>query len=188
MHVDLGFVRAGRWAACTVLLLCGLAASPVHAADTAASSPPTDTAVPMPQTPLDVRWVLLNIGHTQIKKPQGAAQEPFMTLSAAPPSASASAAAPTARAGKLEGFGGCNQFGGRFDLDGARLTFGPGIVMTRMTCPDRAALDLESRFAQALQACARWHIVNGGLDGPALELLDETGTVLARFIAPPPRR
>ena len=184
MHVDPRFVCAGRWAA-LVALTCWLAAPPGHAAQAAASSPPSDTATAMPQTPLDVRWVLLNLGHTEIRRPKGTA-EPFMTLSA-PASTPASSAAAAPRSGKLEGFGGCNQLTGRFELDGSRLSFGPGIGMTRMACPDRAALDLESGFAQALQASARWRIVNGGLDGPALELLDETGAVLARFIQQPRR-
>ena len=169
------------------MLACSLAAPVAQGIDSAPSPPPTDNAVPMPKTPLDVRWLLLNLGHTQIKGSKGAGREPYMILTAAAGMpASDAAAAP--QSGKLEGYGGCNQLSGRFEIDGARLTFGPGIGMTRMTCPDRTALDLESSFAQALQACARWRIVNGGLDGPALELLDETGAVVARFIVQAPRR
>lgn len=37
--------------------------------------------------------------------------------------------------------------------------------------------EIESGFAQALQAIARWRI-----DDAALELLDETGDVFARFV------
>jgi len=142
----------------------------------------------MPQTPLDLRWVLLNLGHARIKSPKSTAPESYMVLTATAGAAAASSASGTSRSGKLEGFGGCNQITGKFELDGPRLTFGPGLGMTRMACTDRAALDRESAFAQALQACARWRIVNGGLDGPALELLDETGMVLAQFIVQPPRR
>jgi heat shock protein HslJ len=165
------------------VLACLLAVPPaVHAVDDAASQPAAQTAASA-QSLLHVRWALLSLGQTEIAIPKGG-RRPHMTLgtaSAASPGASA-ASSPAAHAGRLRGFGGCNRMHGAFDLDGARLTFGPGVGMTRMACPNRAALDLESGFAQALQACARWRIVNGGLDGPALELLDGTGTVLARFV------
>jgi heat shock protein HslJ len=78
--------------------------------------------------------------------------------------------------GRLEGFSGCNRLFGSFTVDGTRLTFGPGIGMTRMACAGRGSAELESGFAQALQATARWRV-----EGTTLELLDETGGVLAQF-------
>ena len=119
-----------------------------------------------PDTLLNVRWVLMQLGSVELTRHKGT-REPTMTL-ASPP-------------GRLEGFSGCNRMFGAYTLDGAKLTFGPGIGMTRMACAGRGAMELESGFAQALQATARWRV-----DGTALELLDETGAVLARFTATKP--
>jgi putative lipoprotein len=115
-----------------------------------------------PDALLNVRWVLTRLGTVDLPSRKGT-REPYMTL-ASPP-------------GRLEGFSGCNRLFGGFTVDGAKLTFGPGIGMTRMACAGRGAIELESGFAQALQATARWRV-----DGAALELLDETGAVLARFV------
>ena len=39
-------------------------------------------------------------------------------------------------AGRVAGLGGCNRFGGRYDIDGDRLSFSP-LMSTRMACrPD----------------------------------------------------
>ncbi len=115
-----------------------------------------------PDALLNVRWVLTRLGAVELPRRKGT-REPYMTLSSPP--------------GRLEGFSGCNRLFGAFAVDGAKLTFGPGIGMTRMACAGRGAAELESGFAQALQATARWRV-----DGAALELLDETGAVLARFV------
>lgn len=115
-----------------------------------------------PDALLNVRWVLTRLGAVDLSSHKGT-REPYMTL-ASPP-------------GRVEGFSGCNRLFGAFTVDGPRLTFGPGIGMTRMACAGRGAAELESGFAQALQATARWRV-----DGTALELLDETGGVLARFV------
>jgi putative lipoprotein len=115
-----------------------------------------------PDALLNMRWVLTRLGAVDLPGRKGT-REPYMTL-ASPP-------------GRLEGFSGCNRLFGAFTVDGAKLTFGPGIGMTRMACAGRGSAELESGFAQALQATARWRV-----DGGALELLDETGAVLARFV------
>ena len=114
-----------------------------------------------PDALLNVRWVLKRLGAVDLPGRKGT-REPYMTL-ASPP-------------GRIEGFSGCNRLFGAFSVEGAKLTFGPGIGMTRMACTGKGAAELESGFAQALQATARWRI-----DGNTLELLDETGGVLARF-------
>jgi len=114
-----------------------------------------------PDALLNVRWVLKRLGAVDLPGRKGT-REPYMTL-ASPP-------------GRIEGFSGCNRLFGAFSVEGAKLTFGPGIGMTRMACTGKGAAELESGFAQALQATARWRI-----DGSALELRDETGGVLARF-------
>jgi heat shock protein HslJ len=141
-----------------------------HAQDAAGA---TAASAPRPNAPpvntdalLNVRWVLMQLGSVELPKHKGT-REPYMTL-ASPP-------------GRLEGFSGCNRMFGAYALDGARLTFGPGIGMTRMACAGRGAMELESGFAQALQATARWRV-----DGTSLELLDETGAVLARFTSTKP--
>lgn len=115
-----------------------------------------------PDALLNVRWVLMRLGADDLPRRKGS-REPYMTL-ASPP-------------GRLEGFTGCNRLFGAFTVDGPRLTFGPGIGMTRMACAGRGSAELESGFAQALQATARWRV-----DGSSLELLGESGAVLARFM------
>jgi len=114
---------------------------------------------------LNVRWSLTQLGSFELALHKGT-REPYLML-ASPP-------------GRLEGFSGCNRLFGAFAVEGAKLTFGPGIGMTRMACAGRGAAELESGFAQALQATARWRI-----EGGTLELLDETGAVLARLVARP---
>ena len=126
-----------------------------------ASAPPVN-----PDALLNVRWLLTQLGSTELSRHKGS-REPSMTLSSPP--------------GRLEGFSGCNRLFGAYTVDGAKLTFGPGIGMTRMACAGRGSAELESGFAQVLQATARWRI-----DGTTLELLDETGAVLARFAATKP--
>lgn len=122
----------------------------------------TNAPAVKPDALLSVRWVLMQLGSVELPRHKGT-REPYMSL-ASPP-------------GRLEGFSGCNRLFGSFTVDGAKLTFGPGIGMTRMACAGRGAADIESGFAQALQATARWRV-----EGSTLELLDETGAVLARFM------
>ncbi|HKW84817.1 MAG TPA: YbaY family lipoprotein [Burkholderiaceae bacterium] len=125
-------------------------------------SPRTSAPPSAPEMLLNVRWVLVKLGDVELASRQGTRQ-PTMMLTSPP--------------GRLEAFGGCNRLFGAYTAEGAKLTFGPGIGMTRMACAGKGVAELESGFAQALQATARWRI-----DGNALELLDETGGVLARFV------
>lgn len=125
-------------------------------------TPRASAPVPAPDALLNVRWVLKRLGDVELANRKGT-REPYMSLAGT--------------SGRLEGFSGCTRLFGAFSLEGAKLTFGPGIGMTRMACAGRGAAEIESGFAQALQATARWRI-----DGAALELLDETGGVLARFV------
>lgn len=74
--------------------------------------------------------------------------------------------------GRASGNGGCNQFGGEYELTGSTLRFGP-LAMTRMACPGR--MEIETAYAAALDATREWR-VRGGM----LELLAED-RVLARF-------
>jgi len=125
-------------------------------------TPRAGTPAVTPDALLNVRWVLTRLGAVDLPGRKGT-REPYMTL-ARPP-------------GRIEGYSGCNRLFGAFTVDGPRLAFGPGIGMTRMACSGRGA-EIESGFAQALQATARWRV-----EDEVLELLDETGGVLARFAA-----
>ena len=52
---------------------------------------------------------------------------------------------------QLNGSAGCNQYNGRYELDGSKLTIGP-LASTRMACLDNGIMDQESAFLQALQS------------------------------------
>jgi len=71
------------------------------------------------------------------------------------------------------GFGGCNHFFGRYELDGSSLTFGP-MGATRMACPDLET-GLETSVFEALESTRKWKIADGAL------LLLDGDDVLARF-------
>jgi heat shock protein HslJ len=80
---------------------------------------------------------------------------------------------------RVSGSGGCNRFTGGYELAGDRLTFGR-MAATMMACAD--AMDTEKAFLSALQQAAR-----ARTKGPQLELLDASGSVVARFEAVHPR-
>jgi heat shock protein HslJ len=64
---------------------------------------------------------------------------------------------------------------GSFELDGDKLRF-RGMAGTMMAC--LAGMEQEQRFLQSLEKVARYRI-----SGSHLEMLDETGAVIARFEA-----
>jgi heat shock protein HslJ len=76
---------------------------------------------------------------------------------------------------RAQGFGGCNRMQGPYEGDGAALTFGP-IASTKMACDYPA--NPEDAFMKALAMTRSARIVD-----QRLELLDEKGSVLARFEA-----
>jgi len=76
---------------------------------------------------------------------------------------------------RVSGSGGCNRFTGGYELEGDRLSFGR-MAATMMACAD--AMDTEKAFLSALQQAARARIKE-----QHLELLDASGSVLARFQA-----
>ncbi len=55
---------------------------------------------------------------------------------------------------QINGFGGCNSFGGSFEIDGERLSLGP-FRATRRACLDPAAMSQETRFFEALQSVSK---------------------------------
>jgi copper homeostasis protein (lipoprotein) len=80
---------------------------------------------------------------------------------------------------QMQGFSGCNQFGGGYHVEGRKLRFDQ-VRMTMMACTDTN--NPEQRFTSAINGAKAWKIA-----GKQLELLDEAGAVLARFEARPPQ-
>jgi heat shock protein HslJ len=112
-------------------------------------------------TPRDLfgkEWTLveLNGNAVSLQKP------PTIQLSAEPKS--------------VTGFGGCNRLTGSYTLDQGRLRFGP-IAMTRMACAE--GMDTEQALTTALGAVQSFRVM-----GASLQLLGESGNVLARFTSP----
>ena len=76
---------------------------------------------------------------------------------------------------RVSGSGGCNRISGGYTLKGQKLTFGH-VMSTMMACA--GVTDTERNFLQALGEVKRWKIA-----GRQLELMDESGKVLAVFEA-----
>lgn len=76
---------------------------------------------------------------------------------------------------RIAGFGGCNRFTGTYEQNGNRLTFGK-MAMTFMACPE--GMETERDFVTALEQVRSWKIL-----GNHLELIDGSGTLLARLEA-----
>lgn len=74
--------------------------------------------------------------------------------------------------GRVGGLGGCNRFGGTYELTGESLSFSP-LAATRMACSDMAK---ERAFFDMLGK-----VKGMKLEGDSLELLDGEGKVLASF-------
>jgi len=55
--------------------------------------------------------------------------------------------------GDMNGNGGCNSFGGRYELNGQRLIIGP-IMSTKKACPG-SIMEQETAFFKALQSAHR---------------------------------
>lgn len=77
--------------------------------------------------------------------------------------------------GRVAGSGGCNRIIGSYRLDGLTLTFGK-VASTMMACP--AGMDQERAFFQTLEQVRSWQVRSDSLD-----LIDEAGTTVARFVA-----
>ena len=71
--------------------------------------------------------------------------------------------------------GGCNRVTGSFAVDGDKLRLSR-MASTRMACPEGMAQ--EQRFLQSLNQVEHYRV-----GGDRLELLDASGTVVARFVA-----
>jgi copper homeostasis protein (lipoprotein) len=80
---------------------------------------------------------------------------------------------------RVSGSGGCNRVTGGFELDGEKLKLGP-MAGTMMACP--TGMEQEQPFLQSIGNVERYRIRNSHLD-----MLDASGTAIARFEAAPPR-
>jgi len=76
---------------------------------------------------------------------------------------------------RLAGSGGCNRLLGSYTLQGASVAFGQ-VASTMMVCVD--GMEQETAFFRTLESVRAWKI-----RGDGLELLDESGRVVARFVA-----
>jgi heat shock protein HslJ len=80
---------------------------------------------------------------------------------------------------QVQGFSGCNQFGGGYKVEGRTLRF-TQVRMTMMACTDTR--NPEQAFTKAINTAATYKI-----SGNQLELLDGSGAALARFEARAPQ-
>jgi putative lipoprotein len=74
---------------------------------------------------------------------------------------------------RVSGFSGCNRAAGGFTTNGDSLTFSP-LAMTRMMCTE--GMELERSYAEVVGATRTFR-----LTADTLELVDQAGTVSARF-------
>ena len=105
-----------------------------------------------------IQWYLTEVGGSLVS-PMADDKQPHILLDPAQKQAT--------------GFAGCNNFFGRYELDGSSLTFGP-MGATRMACPDLET-GLETSVFIALERTRKWKKADGEL------LLLDGDTVLARF-------
>jgi putative lipoprotein len=78
--------------------------------------------------------------------------------------------------GTVEGFGGCNQFGGGYSVDGDTIAIGP-LHSTLIACSDEINAQ-EVQFLMALEAATTWQV-----QGDALELRDDAGVQVSAVSA-----
>lgn len=77
--------------------------------------------------------------------------------------------------GQASGHGSCNGFGGSYETENKKLTFGP-LMSTLMACLETGVMEQESAYLQALQAAAAYEVKDGHL-----LILDAAGQVRLTF-------
>jgi heat shock protein HslJ len=77
--------------------------------------------------------------------------------------------------GRLGGNTGCNTASAAYSVDGDRLSIG-ALITTKRACVEERGNQLEQAYVRAVEATRRYRI-----DGGELQLLDDAGTVVARF-------
>ena len=105
-------------------------------------------------------WKLTALGSTPVNVPDSP-REPHLVLQAG--------------SKQVGGSGGCNRMFASYELNGDAPTFS-GVGSTKMACQD--GMDIETSFLPALQRVAKYRIT-----GQQLELLDASGSLVARFDA-----
>ncbi len=76
----------------------------------------------------------------------------------------------------VSGFGGCNSFGGDYEVDGDQITFGQ-LASTLMACPE-PQMSIETEYLAALQSATTWSI-----DGSKLSLGNADGEEVLLYSA-----
>jgi putative lipoprotein len=104
-------------------------------------------------------WRLTNLGEEAVHIPAGA-REVYLQL----------------KGGQMSGFAGCNSLGGKYEISADQLKLSQ-IASTMMYC-EGPGMAIERSLFAAVARVARYRI-----DGQYLELLDESGTSLAKFEA-----
>ena len=61
--------------------------------------------------------------------------------------------------GQVSGMSGCNNFTGKFTLDGNRIKFGDDMALTRKMCPDMAG---ETTFMETLKKVSSYSVTEQG--------------------------
>lgn len=128
------------------------AAPPTETADTPvppSATPEPAGATPSPTAPAEEpdalagsEWLLVSFGPVGAEEPVVAGSE--ITLS-------------FVTGGQAGGSGGCNSYGGSYQVDGSKVTFGE-IVSTLMACADEAVNEQEGRYLAALGAATSFEM------------------------------
>ena len=92
------------------------------------------------------------------------------------PSAESGLSAAFGPEGTIEGFGGCNSFGGGYSVNGGAILIGP-LMSTLMSCGDAQDL-VQTQYMAALEAARTWAISSG-----KLELRDDADAMQVEFVS-----
>ena len=92
----------------------------------------------------NTQWTLVSFGEPGAETPLAAGSEAITLLLAA---------------GQAGGFGGCNAYGGSYQVDGPSISFSD-ITRTEMACADTEVTDQEQRYFQALETASEY-VVEG---------------------------
>ncbi|HET7087654.1 MAG TPA: META domain-containing protein [Anaerolineae bacterium] len=82
--------------------------------------------------------------------------------------------------GQVGGSGGCNSFGGEYQVNGTALSIS-NIVSTLIACADERVMEQEQRYFQALEASARFELA-----GDRLTISHDDGQGALNFVKDSP--
>lgn len=77
--------------------------------------------------------------------------------------------------GAFHGDAGCNGYGGRAQISGQNISFGP-VISTKMACMPAGTMQQEAHFLDALGRVVHWHVA-----GRALSMVDAGGKTVLYF-------